>query len=52
MAVVGGEDDERIVGFADGFQMVEDFADILVEHRDHAVVDRDILGEFGTVVAM
>ena len=52
VAVVGGENDERIVGFADGFQMVEDFADILVEHRDHAVVDRDILGEFGRVVEM
>ena len=52
VAVVGGENDERIVGLADGFQMVEDLADILVEHRDHAVVDRDILGEFGRVVEM
>ena len=50
VAVVGGEDDEGVVLFADGFQVVEQSADGVVHHADHAVVEGDVAGEGFPVV--
>ena len=38
VAVVGGEDDERVVGNAGGIERVEDAPDLVVDEAHHAVV--------------
>ena len=44
VAVVGGEADQGVLGEAQLVQLVQDHADVLVQHGHHAVHGRDVLG--------
>ena len=41
VAMVGGEDDQRVVGEPATVEVIEDPPDVMVEQADHAVVHRD-----------